>query len=42
MNVWHRELQSLNANYKVISGLNEQRYDNAVNAIDGFLDTISE
>jgi NadR type nicotinamide-nucleotide adenylyltransferase len=42
MNVWHRELQALNANYIVVSGLNEQRYDNAVKAVDGFLDTISK
>jgi len=42
MNVWHRELQALNANYKVVSGLSEQRYDNAVKAVNGFLDTISK
>jgi NadR type nicotinamide-nucleotide adenylyltransferase len=37
MNVWHRELQALNANYAVISGLGQARYANAVSTIDKFL-----
>lgn len=37
MQVWHSELQSLNANYVVISGIGQPRYDAAVNAIDEFL-----
>jgi NadR type nicotinamide-nucleotide adenylyltransferase len=37
MDVWHRELHALNANYVVISGIGQPRYDAAVNAINGFL-----
>lgn len=37
MQVWHDELTALNANYTVISGSDEQRFRNAVNAIDTFL-----
>lgn len=37
MEVWHKELQALNANYTVISGSGEERYQNAVQAIDAFL-----
>ncbi len=37
MAVWHQELQALNAEYVVISGIGQQRYNNAVNVIDGFL-----
>ncbi|AYL97699.1 AAA family ATPase [Mucilaginibacter celer] len=37
MNVWHRELQALNANYTVISGLGQDRYDSAVRAVGNFL-----
>ncbi len=40
MEVWHRELQSLNANYAVISGTGPERYANAVAAIDRFLGTL--
>ncbi|EHQ26329.1 AAA family ATPase [Mucilaginibacter paludis] len=39
MEVWHRELQALNANYVVISGLGADRYESAVNAIDNFLNS---
>ncbi|HVV54081.1 MAG TPA: ATP-binding protein [Mucilaginibacter sp.] len=35
--VWHRELKELNANYVVISGIGQERYDSAVRAIDDFL-----
>jgi NadR type nicotinamide-nucleotide adenylyltransferase len=37
MDVWHNELQALDANYTVISGVGQDRYDNAVKAIDGFV-----
>lgn len=37
MEVWHKELQALNANYKVISGLGNTRLQNAVIAVDQFL-----
>ena len=37
MDVWHKELQAINANYIVISGTGQGRYDNAVAAIDNFL-----
>jgi NadR type nicotinamide-nucleotide adenylyltransferase len=37
MEVWHKELKELNANYVVISGTGKDRYHNAVNAIDNFL-----
>ncbi len=36
MQVWHQELKVLNANYKVISGIGEMRFQNAVKAIDTF------
>ncbi|MDB5136059.1 MAG: ATP-binding protein [Mucilaginibacter sp.] len=37
MDVWYKELQSLNANYALISGSGQDRYDSAVAAIDKFL-----
>lgn len=37
MEVWHRELKTLNANYTVISGQSKERFQNAVNAINEFL-----
>ena len=37
MDVWHKELQELNANYIVISGAGKERYDSAVKAIDDYL-----
>ncbi len=37
MEVWHRELQELGANYSVISGQAEERLENALRAIDHFL-----
>jgi NadR type nicotinamide-nucleotide adenylyltransferase len=36
MQIWHRELQALNANYTVISGV-EDRFENALKAVDHFL-----
>jgi NadR type nicotinamide-nucleotide adenylyltransferase len=37
MQVWHKELQQLNANYVVISGSGVERYEHAVAMIDAFL-----
>ena len=37
MEVWHKELKALNANYVVISGTGQDRYESAVAAIDRFL-----
>jgi len=37
MEVWHKELKELNANYVVISGTGEDRYDSAVKTIDDYL-----
>ncbi|PTT00113.1 NadR [Pedobacter sp. HMWF019] len=36
MRIWHKELQALNANYTVISGV-EDRFKNALKAVDHFL-----
>ncbi|TCC93565.1 NadR [Pedobacter frigiditerrae] len=38
MEIWHKELKALNANYKVIGGI-ETRLQNAIYAIDDFLRT---
>lgn len=35
MNIWHQELQTLNANYVVINGI-ETRLDKAIQAVDNF------
>ena len=35
--IWLKELTALNARYVVISGLGDDRYENAVNAIDNFI-----
>ncbi len=37
MDVWHKELNALEANYVVISGSEQGRYDEAVGVIDSFL-----
>lgn len=37
MNVWHKELDAINANYVLISGTGEERYQNAIAAIDAFI-----
>lgn len=37
MEVWHKELKALNANYVLISGIGQERYDNAVAVVDEFL-----
>ncbi len=36
MNIWHKELKTLDANYVVVGGI-ENRLQNAINAIDQFL-----
>jgi NadR type nicotinamide-nucleotide adenylyltransferase len=37
MQVWHNELKALDANYVLISGTGQDRYESAVAAIDNFL-----
>ncbi len=37
MQVWHHELKAINANYKVVSGLGDERFNSAVKAVDAFL-----
>ena len=37
MEVWHRELKGIDANYVLISGLGNQRLENAIEAVDDFL-----
>ncbi|MFD2874390.1 AAA family ATPase [Mucilaginibacter ximonensis] len=37
MQVWHHELKALDANYVVISGTGDDRYESAVKVIDQFL-----
>ena len=37
MDVWIKELNQLKANYKVISGSGDERYNNAVKVIDDFI-----
>lgn len=37
MEIWRKELKALNANYHIISGSNEERFQNAVEKIDSFL-----
>jgi NadR type nicotinamide-nucleotide adenylyltransferase len=37
MSVWYKELKALNANYILITGTGETRYQNAINAIDSYL-----
>lgn len=37
MGVWHQELKAIDANYVVVSGLGEQRYENAWEAVRKFL-----
>lgn len=37
MDIWHKELRALHANYQVVSGLGEKRYQHAIKAIDNFL-----
>jgi NadR type nicotinamide-nucleotide adenylyltransferase len=37
MEIWHKELQQLNANYVLISGMGNERYNTAVATIDASL-----
>jgi len=37
MEVWHKELKALDASYRFVSGLGEERYINAIKVIDEFL-----
>lgn len=37
MQVWHKELKALGARYSVVGGLGEERLQNAITVIDGFL-----
>ncbi len=37
MEVWHKELEALDANYSLISGSDEERLQNAIREIDSFL-----
>lgn len=37
MQVWHNELQALNARYTVISGTGNERYQRAIEVIENFL-----
>jgi NadR type nicotinamide-nucleotide adenylyltransferase len=37
MEVWHNELKAMRANYKVISGTNVVRFENAIRVIDDFV-----
>jgi NadR type nicotinamide-nucleotide adenylyltransferase len=37
MAIWYKELNALNANYVLVSGTGQERYDGAVRALDGFL-----
>ena len=39
LNVWQNELQAIQANYEIISGFGETRYQNAYEAIKKFLHT---
>ncbi len=42
MEIWHKELKALDANYVVISGLGHDRVANAKKAVDDFLDRSSQ
>jgi NadR type nicotinamide-nucleotide adenylyltransferase len=39
MEVWHKELTTLKANYIVVDGLGKERLQNAIKTIDDFLNT---
>ena len=41
MDVWYKELQALDARYVLISSTGQNRYDNAVKAVDNFVSGIS-
>lgn len=37
MAVWHRELRAIDANYRVVSGLGDQRFERALGEVQAFL-----
>jgi NadR type nicotinamide-nucleotide adenylyltransferase len=37
IDVWYKELDALKANYRMITGTGQQRYQNAVTAVDNYL-----
>jgi hypothetical protein len=37
MEVWHKELKALGATYSLISGTEEERLQNAIEAVDSYL-----
>jgi NadR type nicotinamide-nucleotide adenylyltransferase len=37
LEIWHKELKEIEANYVLISGLGDQRFENASNAVKQFL-----
>ena len=40
MQVWHQELKALDANYVLVSGIGPERYRNAIQAIDDFVNSL--
>ncbi len=42
MEVWHKELQALNANYQVIGGQERERLRSAIHCVDTFLRSLNE
>lgn len=38
MDIWHQELKTIEASYIIISGSSEQRLENAISAVDRFLE----
>lgn len=40
MQVWHQELEALHASYVVVSGTANDRYQNAITAVDNFLKSL--
>jgi len=40
MDVWHKELDALGARYILISGTGDDRYENAVKAVDDFISNL--
>jgi hypothetical protein len=40
MDIWKNELTALNAQYRIISGLGEQRLENGLRAVKDFLTLI--
>lgn len=40
MNIWKQELNTLNADYTIVSGLNKERLSNGLEAVKNFLDAL--